>query len=105
MKKAAALLLACVCLPLTPLALAGYADDRAEIENLSARYMIAVDAGDIETVMATWADDGELIWVYGDEHGKAATARRCQDSEAPATWTSRKAPPHGPARTTRSSTT
>lgn len=53
-------------------ALAGYADDRAEIENLSNKYMVAVDAGDIETVMATWADDGELVWVFGDEHGKAA---------------------------------
>lgn len=31
------------------LAAADYANDRAEIENLSARYMIAVDAGDIET--------------------------------------------------------
>ena len=51
---------------------AGYADDRAEIENLSNRYMIAVDAGDIETVMGTWADDGVLEWVYGTEHGKVA---------------------------------
>ena len=40
--------------------LAGYADDRAEIENLSNRYMVAVDAGDIETVMSTWAEDGVM---------------------------------------------
>lgn len=51
---------------------AGYADDRAEIENLSNRYMVAVDAGDIETVMSTWADDGVLEWVFGVEHGKEA---------------------------------
>lgn len=51
---------------------AGYADDRAEIENLSNKYMVAVDAGDIETVMSTWAEDGVLEWVYGVEHGKAA---------------------------------
>src|SRR4051812_9170587 len=51
---------------------AGYADDRAEIENLSNKYMVAVDAGDIETVMSTWADDGVLEWIYGVEHGKAA---------------------------------
>jgi len=49
-----------------------YADDRAEIENLSNRYMIAVDAGDIETVMAAWASDGVLDWVGGVERGKAA---------------------------------
>ena len=53
-------------------AFAGYADDRAEITNLSNRYMVAVDAGDIETVMSTWAEDGRLIWVFGDEKGKAA---------------------------------
>lgn len=49
-----------------------YADDRAEIENLSNRYMVAVDAGDIETVMAAWAEDGVLDWVGGVERGKAA---------------------------------
>ena len=51
---------------------ADYANDRAMIENVSNRYMIAMDAGDIDTVMDTWAEDGELKWVYGDEHGKAA---------------------------------
>jgi ketosteroid isomerase-like protein len=50
---------------------AGYADDRAAIENLSNKYMVAVDAGDIETVMSTWHDDGVLEWVFGVEHGKA----------------------------------
>jgi len=58
------------CLPGS--VLAGYADDRAEIENLSNRYMIAVDAGDIETVMSAWAEDGVLDWVGGVENGKAA---------------------------------
>jgi uncharacterized protein (TIGR02246 family) len=53
-------------------AAASYADDRAEIENLSNRYMIAVDAGDMDAVMATWADDGVLIWANGVEKGKAA---------------------------------
>src|SRR5262245_28143755 len=53
-------------------AFASYADDRAEIENISTRYMVAVDAGDIDTVMSTWADDGVLDWVRGVEHGKEA---------------------------------
>jgi len=53
-------------------ALASYADDRAEIENLSNRYMVAVDAGDMDTVMAAWADDGVLEWASGVEKGKAA---------------------------------
>ncbi|MGH8148900.1 MAG: nuclear transport factor 2 family protein [Steroidobacteraceae bacterium] len=52
--------------------MASYAEDRAEIENLSNRYMVAVDAGDIETVMATWAQGGILEWVGGIERGKPA---------------------------------
>ena len=58
----------CVC----SAALASYADDRAEIENLSNRYMVAVDAGDLDTVMATWTDDGVLEWASGTERGKEA---------------------------------
>jgi hypothetical protein len=54
------------------IAVAGYADDRAEIENLSNRYMVAVDAGDMDTVMATWADDGVLEWAGGVDKGKEA---------------------------------
>ena len=53
-------------------ALAGYADERAEIENLSNRYMVAVDSGDMDTVMTTWAEDGVLEWAGGVERGKAA---------------------------------
>jgi len=53
-------------------ALAGYADDRAEIENLSNKYMVAVDAGDIETVISTWAENGVLDWVGGVENGREA---------------------------------
>ena len=52
--------------------LADYANDRAEIENISNKYMIAMDAGDIETVMSLWAEDGEMVWVFGEEHGKEA---------------------------------
>ncbi len=63
---------AAILLAAASVCLASYADDRAEIENISNRYMIAVDAGDIETVMSTWADDGVLDWVGGVERGKAA---------------------------------
>jgi uncharacterized protein (TIGR02246 family) len=73
MKKRSVLALAASCLlSLTGTSFASYADDRAEIENLSARYMVAVDAGDIETVMSAWAEDGVLDWVGGVEHGRAA---------------------------------
>lgn len=72
MKKAFLKAVAILLWGLPAVSFASYADDRAEIENLSNRYMVAVDAGDIETVMATWAEDGELIWVGGVEKGKEA---------------------------------
>jgi len=72
MRSAFAGFTAVMLLGISTSCLASYADDRAEIENVSNRYMIAVDAGDIETVMATWADDGVLDWVGGIERGKAA---------------------------------
>ena len=67
-----ALAAAAASLAISTVGLASYADDRAEIENLSNRYMVAVDSGDIETVMSTWTDDGVLDWVGGVERGKAA---------------------------------
>ena len=72
MKHVVVSICACILCGLSTASLAGYADDRAEIENLSNRYMIAVDAGDIDTVMSTWAEDGELDWVGGVEIGRAA---------------------------------
>jgi hypothetical protein len=72
MKKAILGAAAALLFAVSGVALAGYADDRAEIENLSNKYMVAVDAGDIETVMGTWADDGVLEWIFGVEVGKEA---------------------------------
>jgi hypothetical protein len=71
-RAALALLLAAPLLLNTSPAHADYANDRAMIENISNRYMVAVDAGDLDTVMSTWAEDGVLEWVFGTEHGKAA---------------------------------
>jgi ketosteroid isomerase-like protein len=72
MSKIRALFAIILLCPLAGAVLAGdYADDRAEIMNLSNRYMVAVDAGDIETVMSTWAEDGVLEWIGGVERGAA----------------------------------
>ena len=37
-----------------------YAQDRAEIEDLQARYMLALDSGDVETYLSTFTPDGIL---------------------------------------------
>ncbi len=38
----------------------GYADDRAQIEDLQARYMFALDNGDLDTYVSTFTEDGIL---------------------------------------------
>jgi ketosteroid isomerase-like protein len=72
MKNALRIVAGVLALSLSAVALASYADDRAEIENLSNRYMNAVDAGDMNTAMALWAEDGALEWAGGVEKGHAA---------------------------------
>jgi SnoaL-like domain len=52
------------------IAFADYANDRAEIENMSNKYLNAIDAGDVDTAMAMWVDDGTLEWSRGTEKGK-----------------------------------
>jgi uncharacterized protein (TIGR02246 family) len=49
---------------------ANYANDRAEIENLCARYFIALDAGDGDAVAATFAPDGVRIDATGLQRGR-----------------------------------
>jgi hypothetical protein len=83
-----------------------YAEDRALIENMSNHYMVAVDAGDIETVMDTWAEDGVLDWVGGVEHGKAEIREAMSKFGGAALMgTLPRTPPSGSGRGTRSSTT
>jgi len=53
-------------------ALAGYADDRAQIENLQARYMFAMDWRDADAYAATFAPDGVLDSAGGVEQGRQA---------------------------------
>jgi len=49
-----------------------YAEDRALIENLQARYLFAIDWLDAERYAATFMEDGELDWAGGVVKGRAA---------------------------------
>ena len=49
-----------------------YADDRAKIENLQARYMFAMDWRDADTYASCFTEDGELDWARGVEKGRKA---------------------------------
>jgi hypothetical protein len=50
---------------------ASYAQDRAEIEDLMARYLFAIDYHDWDAYVATFAEDGELEFASGTSRGRA----------------------------------
>ena len=47
-----------------------YANDRAEIENLQARYLFALDFNDGKAYASVFAPDGELDWANGVIKGR-----------------------------------
>lgn len=47
-----------------------YAKDRAEIEDLMARYLFAMDYNDCDTYAETFAEDGTLEYAYGTIEGR-----------------------------------
>jgi hypothetical protein len=49
-----------------------YAQDRAEIEDLMARYLFAIDYFDWDAYVATFTEDGELEFARGASKGRAA---------------------------------
>src|SRR5690606_4342174 len=49
-----------------------YAQDRAEIEDLMARYLFAIDYHDWDAYVATFTDDAELEFASGTSKGRAA---------------------------------
>jgi hypothetical protein len=49
-----------------------YAQDRAEIEDLMARYLFAIDYFDWDAYVATFAPDGELEFASGITRGREA---------------------------------
>jgi uncharacterized protein (TIGR02246 family) len=49
-----------------------YADERAAIEDLQARYLFALDWQDPEAYSATFTDDGVLDWAGGITRGRDA---------------------------------
>lgn len=53
------LMLAVSCTPADS-NLSSYAEDRAQIEDLQARYMFALDFGDLDTYVSTFTEDGIL---------------------------------------------
>jgi hypothetical protein len=55
-----------------------YADDRAEILDLMARYLFALDWGDGASYAACFTPDGELDWARETTKGRAALTAMCK---------------------------
>jgi len=50
----------------------GYAEDRAAIEDLMARYLFAMDWGDLDAYAEMFTEDGELDYAGGTAKGRDA---------------------------------
>jgi uncharacterized protein (TIGR02246 family) len=73
MALVSAFIVAAPALPATPAGYdARYAADRAEIEDLQARYIFALDWQDADAYAATFTEDGVLDWAGGIVHGREA---------------------------------
>jgi uncharacterized protein (TIGR02246 family) len=61
---------------------AQYARDRAEIEDLQARYLFALDWQDADAYAATFAPDGVLDWAGGIVRGREAIRAEVRNMRA-----------------------
>jgi hypothetical protein len=55
-----------------------YANDRAQIEDLQARYLFAMNWGDFETYASTFTEDGVLDWARGTVTGRENIRRESE---------------------------
>jgi uncharacterized protein (TIGR02246 family) len=59
-----------------------YAEDRAAIDDLLARYLFALDWQDPEKYGAVFAEDGVLVWAGGTVNGRAAIVQEMRNARA-----------------------
>lgn len=60
----------------------GYAEDRAEIDELFARYLFALDWQDPELYGSVFAPDGVLVWAGGTVTGREAIVQELRNARA-----------------------
>lgn len=59
-----------------------YAEDRAQIEDLQARYLFALDFFDLDTYVSTFTEDGELDIVEYKVKGRDAIRKAIEDARS-----------------------
>jgi len=75
-RSVAAILLSCLA---TTAMADGYGDDRAAIENLQGRYVLAMDFNDPDEYAGVFAEDGVLDWAGGEVVGREAIRKFMMD--------------------------
>lgn len=60
----------------------GYARDRAQIDELMARYLFALDWQDPEMYGSVFAPDGVLVWAGGTVNGREAIVQELHNARA-----------------------
>lgn len=60
----------------------GHAGDRAEIQDLQARYLFALNWQDADAYAATFTEDGVLDWAGGIVHGREAIRKEVRGMRA-----------------------
>jgi hypothetical protein len=57
-----------------------YAEDRAQIEDLQARYLFALDSFDLDTYVSTFTEDGVLDILAYQAKGRAEIRKKLEES-------------------------
>jgi ketosteroid isomerase-like protein len=77
--SAISLLLAVSCAP-ADIDTGSYGEDRAQIEDLQARYLFALDFFDMDTYVSTFTEDGVLDIIEYQVEGREAIRKALEDS-------------------------
>jgi ketosteroid isomerase-like protein len=75
------LILAVSCTPAETDA-SSYGEDRAQIENLQARYLFALDFFDLDTYVSTFAEDGVLDIIEYQAEGRDEIRKRMEEARS-----------------------
>jgi ketosteroid isomerase-like protein len=77
----------------------GYAEDRAQIEDLQARYLFALDFFDMDTYVSTFTKDGVLDIIEYQAKGRDEIRKKLEESRSVFDQSAGKTP-EGPYRAT-----
>ncbi|HSW39879.1 MAG TPA: nuclear transport factor 2 family protein [Acidobacteriota bacterium] len=77
-----ALLLTISCAPADEIKADSYAEDRALIEDLQARYLFALDFFDMDTYVSTFTEDGILDIIAYQAKGRDEIRKRIEEARA-----------------------